>query len=148
MKLKESLVAFLFILAAKASVGDSLPEFQDCFADCRNTLCVSPLSASSKYQQDSISPLAVRLFSWDCDLDCDYKCQQIVSRERKQAGLPMVQFEYLASPSCSPRCFHSATFLSIIETMARSKDTANMWPIETRKRQPCCRNFCFYYSWP
>lgn len=92
MKLKESLAAFLFVLAAKASVGDSLPEFQDCFADCRNTLCVSPLSASSKYQQDSISPLAVRLFSWDCDLDCDYKCQQIVSRERKQAGIPMVQF--------------------------------------------------------
>lgn len=91
MKLQKALLGIVLVLAVSASVGDTLPQFRSCLSDCRTSECSSS-APSSKYEPDSISPLAAKLFLWDCELDCDYKCQQLVSRERKKEGLPMVQF--------------------------------------------------------
>lgn len=91
MKLQKFLLEVSLILAVIASIGDSLPQFRSCLSDCRTSDC-STSRASSKYQQDSINPLAAQLFQWDCNLDCDYKCQQLITRERKSSGLPVVQF--------------------------------------------------------
>lgn len=78
-----------FFVAALASLGDTLPEFVACVPDCQ-ALCLDP--ASTKYARDSVNWVAGGLFQWDCVLDCRYKCQQIVTRLRMAAGLPMVQF--------------------------------------------------------
>lgn len=90
MKLQLVLLEFALIPVVTASVGDTLPEFRSCLSDCQ-TECSSS-SPSSKYDQDSISPVAAKLFQWNCELDCGYKCQQLISRERRSNGLPMVQF--------------------------------------------------------
>lgn len=79
----------LLIPAAVASVGDSLPAFKQCLSDCQAT-CQDP--ADSKFSQDSVNWISAALFQWDCALDCNYKCQQIVTRQRAADGLPMVQF--------------------------------------------------------
>lgn len=87
--MKVALVAVLLVPAALASVGDKLPEFKLCFSDCKAT-CLDP--SSTKYAEDSINWVLANLFQWDCPLDCSYKCQQIVTRDRLAEELPMVQF--------------------------------------------------------
>ncbi|OBA21347.1 Per1-like protein [Metschnikowia bicuspidata var. bicuspidata NRRL YB-4993] len=76
---------------AHASIGDRLPEFALCVKDCEAETC-STSSPSLKYLQDSVNPLSAILFAWDCPLDCNYKCQQKVTRIRQNAGLDVVQF--------------------------------------------------------
>lgn len=86
--MKSALLAAALIPAALASVGDGLPAYKTCLADCQG-LCPD---TSPKYSQDSTNWVAKTLLQWDCDLDCDYKCQQKVTRQRTAEGLPMVQF--------------------------------------------------------
>ncbi|KAM9890273.1 hypothetical protein OXX79_011548 [Metschnikowia pulcherrima] len=76
---------------ASASVGDRLPEFQSCFEDCDAVTC-SSLTPSSKYAENSINAISKVLFWWDCQSDCNYKCQQQVTNIRQNAGLAAVQF--------------------------------------------------------
>ena len=53
---------------------------------------------TSSYTKDDflnrhrISSVPKVIFSWDCLLDCKYKCTQLVTEEREKEGLPVVQF--------------------------------------------------------
>lgn len=89
LSMKLSHIITLLIPVAIASVGDNLPAFKQCLPDCQ-AACVDP--SSSKYAQDSTNWISAALFQWDCSLDCNYKCQQIITRQRAAEGLPMVQF--------------------------------------------------------
>lgn len=85
--MKLSLV-FLIPLVV-ASIGDGLPAFKKCLTECLDA-CLDP--DSSAFSEDSINWVFGLLFRWDCNLDCNYKCQQIVTRDRVAKGLPTVQF--------------------------------------------------------
>lgn len=82
-----ALIALIPIVAA--SIGDGLPAYTSCLSDCQS-YCADP--SSPKYAQDSTNWIAKALLQWDCDLDCDYKCQQKITRQRISEKLPMVQF--------------------------------------------------------
>lgn len=85
------LFLILFPLAVKASVGDSLPEYEKCVVECESLVC-SAKSPSPKFSSNSVNPIAKVLFGWDCYLDCGYKCQQLVTAERINHGEEVVQF--------------------------------------------------------
>lgn len=81
------------------SLGDNLPEFQNCKNHCDNYQCSGKklLSFSSKYKEDdfkinSVSFPFKQLFGWDCLSDCDYKCQQIITNIRASHEDPIVKF--------------------------------------------------------
>lgn len=76
---------------ALASIGDNLPEFTQCVRSCEDLTCL-PAPPLPKFAEQTINPLAARLFLWDCPLDCQYKCTQHVTDLRQQSGLRMVQF--------------------------------------------------------
>lgn len=66
-----------------ASVGDRLPEFQECIEVCKQENC--------DIGEPSI-PLHHRLLLWNCDSECDHTCQHIITDQRVAEGLPIVQF--------------------------------------------------------
>ncbi|KAF4122483.1 hypothetical protein GMORB2_7475 [Geosmithia morbida] len=70
---------------ARASIGDRLPEFQQCLAVCRGENC-------DPNRPQTHIPLLHRLLFWDCPSECDYTCQHIVTAGRVSAGQPVVQF--------------------------------------------------------
>lgn len=74
----------------RASVGDNLPEFRDCVAEC--VPACSAATDSPYYLRNTINTIAGTLFLWDCPLECSYQCQQRVTSVRHASGLPMVQF--------------------------------------------------------
>lgn len=113
--MKKHLLFLSLLCGVLSSAGDQLPEFADCRKECELVLCpqdpnvraTSPSggsfgSISAKvdaiddlielYSKNSINPVSEIIFNWDCALDCNYKCQQIVHSRRKHAGLPTVKF--------------------------------------------------------
>lgn len=121
--MKPLTLALLLVNTAviNASVGDQLPEFQQCLVDCDHTFhCDSSnifekiemqrlASDEGKYLNNAkrnraqflrddfdkvgdVNFLSRTLFRWTCQADCDYKCQQIISKQRQQQGDPMVKF--------------------------------------------------------
>lgn len=70
-----------------ASVGDRLPEFQDCVELCKQENC-HPETLEHKNN----IPLIHRLLQWTCPDECDYTCQHIITTSRVEAGHPVVQF--------------------------------------------------------
>lgn len=101
----------LLLSLVVASVGDYLPEFQDCLEKCNDVQCVS----HTQFGPHHLNPIAKTVFLWDCSLDCNYKCQQLITQERKQAGMSMVQF-YGKWPF--RRIFGVTEFLSSLFSMA------------------------------
>ncbi|CAD6503427.1 BgTH12-03092 [Blumeria graminis f. sp. triticale] len=73
----------IFIFGCFASYGDRLPEFQQCVQTCTMENCHGGSS--------SISVLH-RILLWNCDSECDYTCQHIITAERTSASKPVVQF--------------------------------------------------------
>lgn len=39
-----------------------------------------------------LSPVIQMIFHWDCNLNCNYKCQQLITNKREVENLPMVKF--------------------------------------------------------
>ncbi|RLV89934.1 Protein PER1 [Spathaspora sp. JA1] len=79
-----------------ASPGDDLDEFQQCIEQCQYQTCDK--SGDIKYYNqdwkfDSM-PLAkhLQLLYWDCDSNCDYQCQRIITKERKEKDQEIYQF--------------------------------------------------------
>ncbi|CAK9441674.1 uncharacterized protein LODBEIA_P55420 [Lodderomyces beijingensis] len=70
------LLSLLLAPTVQASIGDSLPEFQDCIASC-NCQAI---------------PFSARCPIWSCSHNCDYHCQQLITNELLDAGGFMVQF--------------------------------------------------------
>ncbi|KAG2734311.1 hypothetical protein G9P44_002317 [Scheffersomyces stipitis] len=131
-------------VAVLASVGDQLPEFQNCLEQCYTFMSCPQLSLAEQIEFDSeskdilqdqspeevsneeqeeappllqkravlvstgetpehskeefssglydISPLSPFKSLWDCEADCNYKCQQIITDKREKTGLNVVQF--------------------------------------------------------
>lgn len=96
-------VTLLTLLASVgfASPGDNLLEFDDCKYACEyQKSCpgsqINYIDAStnefSGWRFDQC-PLALSTFLfWDCISDCDYQCQQIITKSRIEAGEEILQF--------------------------------------------------------
>lgn len=72
-----------------ASIGDRLPQYRECLAQCYETQCVSHTPFLTEYDVNVFSKY---LLLWTCPLDCDFKCRSHVAATRKSQGLPIVQF--------------------------------------------------------
>ncbi|KAK3070719.1 hypothetical protein LTR53_009972 [Teratosphaeriaceae sp. CCFEE 6253] len=67
---------------ATASLGDRLPEFKSCVADCKEANCgANGLSI----------PLQHRILLWDCLAECDYSCQHIITASRLARDPPYLE---------------------------------------------------------
>lgn len=98
--------------AVLASPGDDLQEFQDCRYQCEQLTCYSnpyhllqdqfkeALKASGQYRRyeplwrftSGKLGLPMKILQWTCPTNCDYQCQQIVTKERVKSGQEVVQF--------------------------------------------------------
>lgn len=109
-----SLTVLLLMAAAAvwASPGDNLDEFRDCRFQCEQLSCyLNPyyllqnqfeeaLKASGEYRR--YEPLwrftlgkinlPMQILGWDCPSNCDYQCQQIVTKERVRNDEEVYQF--------------------------------------------------------
>ncbi|KHJ36390.1 putative post-gpi attachment factor 3 protein [Erysiphe necator] len=72
-----------YIFGVSASLGDRLPKFQECLEFCKQENCQNGINSI---------PLLHRLLLWNCDSECDYTCQHIITDQRVAAGEPIVQF--------------------------------------------------------
>jgi len=70
---------------AGASIGDRLPEFRSCVADCKEANC----------GENGLSiPLQHRLILWDCPSECDYTCQHVITTQRLARDPPYLEPVY------------------------------------------------------
>ncbi|KAH3899597.1 Per1p SCDLUD_003877 [Saccharomycodes ludwigii] len=85
------------------SPGDRLPEFTGCRRICEWKLdCpVKSHFDDSSYSQkfpldyqhfDKSPPYIYKLLKWDCNFECDYQCQQIITKDRVVDNKPIYQF--------------------------------------------------------
>jgi len=104
----------LLAYTALASPGDDLYAFQDCLYQCEQITCnnnpyhiiqqefYTELSNNPDYefryynphwQFDPMPlPLHLRLLGWNCELNCDYQCQRIITGERIKNHEEIYQF--------------------------------------------------------
>lgn len=79
----------LFLPCVLASIGDRLPQYQECVSNCLDVQCDAGVSFLPEYD---VNILTSYLFLWTCPLDCDFKCRSHVTAMREKQGLPRVQF--------------------------------------------------------
>lgn len=93
---------------ANASLGDKLPEFQRCVKYCSIITCdgikyfpdVTPEMHQNLLRDKEVvdlydsSPIGLylTLLGWDCDSNCDYQCQRLITEARISEGLELYQF--------------------------------------------------------
>lgn len=103
-----TLAACLFNDVVQASIGDELPEFQKCFRYCEVITCnkaskypdLTPelyqnlMKDKSLVQMFDKPPLDTHLtiLGWDCESNCDYQCQRIITLDRMEDNLEIHQF--------------------------------------------------------
>lgn len=109
MSLNKTTILVLALLGrAFASLGDDLPEFKSCVKYCELLTCNQfskyPDISAKEYAElrediDLINtfdktPIAfhLTLLGWDCESNCDYQCQRLVTQERTEQGLEIYQF--------------------------------------------------------
>ncbi|KAK3954922.1 Per1-like-domain-containing protein [Pseudoneurospora amorphoporcata] len=61
-----------------ASIGDRLPEFQECVRVCERENC------GPDAEHQTPIPLHRRLLLWTCPQECDYTCQHLITSSRLQ----------------------------------------------------------------
>ncbi|RKF79330.1 Protein PER1-like protein [Golovinomyces cichoracearum] len=87
-------ILVFFTLRASSSFGDRLPEFQHCL-DTRELQEWGEFNSyallSSKAHLTKLAFLH-RVLLWNCDSECDYTCQHIITNQRTAAGKAVVQF--------------------------------------------------------
>lgn len=101
-----------FITPALASEGDDLEEFEDCLYQCNELTCFKnpyhvvqeeykDVLKKKNYQFHRYEPSwkfdqslsgVLRAMLWDCESNCDYQCQRIITSERKANGEEVYQF--------------------------------------------------------
>lgn len=92
---------FCFAITAFASPGDKLDEFRECTDACEyQRRCAQSRISSTDFSSNVFrgiefgeTPVVLKwgLF-WDCVADCDYQCQQVITRERIAYGEEIFQF--------------------------------------------------------
>ncbi|SCU96651.1 LADA_0H02036g1_1 [Lachancea dasiensis] len=101
MRLIIILASFLAVgNPVRGSIGDRLDEFQECKDDCQGSLgcngLVDETVAKLGSKEDIYFSRAPSLLSnfafWDCESNCDYQCQQIITQMRIFEGDDIVQF--------------------------------------------------------
>ncbi|CAN6654184.1 protein Per1p [Trichomonascus vanleenenianus] len=82
--MKIGVLAVLSAITAvvNASVGDRLPQFQECVQNCIDVEC----------QGKAELPTHLKFLLWDCPQDCDYVCQRGITAQRIESGQEVVQF--------------------------------------------------------
>lgn len=85
-----------------ASPGDGLDDYQDCTYQCERIICdrypyhlIESLTLQEEEQDgehhryncewvfsSTPLPLHLRMLLWDCEQNCDYECQRIITKER------------------------------------------------------------------
>ena len=102
------LVGLLFTSVVYGSVGDELPEFQKCLRYCEVITCDKaseyPDLTPELYQNLMKDTALVQMFDkpplnahltllgWDCESNCDYQCQRIITLDRMEDNLEIHQF--------------------------------------------------------
>lgn len=107
-----ALLVSLFVSPALASEGDDLEEFEDCLFQCTAITCLNkPYHVIQEeykeelkkrnyqfhryepsWQFDQSPNGLLKLMLWDCESNCDYQCQRIITSERKANGDEVYQF--------------------------------------------------------
>lgn len=105
-------VALRLFNFAFCSPGDKLPEFKDCLHQCRQISCfhnpyylmqeehraaLNKIDYKFKryepsWKFDLTIPFHLAVLFWDCKSNCDYQCQRIITKERKDRGDEVYQF--------------------------------------------------------
>lgn len=97
------LLCFFLIQLCLSSPGDDLDEFEDCTNLCEYLTCYEENKQDSNdfdrqeafengpFQRPPL-PLHLRALLWTCEQNCDYQCQQIVTKERIENGEEVLQF--------------------------------------------------------
>lgn len=107
-----TLSALGLIPSIVASEGDELDEFEDCLYQCTQIECFNnPYNViqiefekvlkrknyafhryepSWSFENSLNGPL--KALMWDCEANCDYQCQRIITKERKVKGEEILQF--------------------------------------------------------
>lgn len=134
----------VFATGASCSVGDRLPEFHKCLQLCghiygcesrpgsvlQNVLdsvgSSSDAYLAQAFEQYSINPICRGLFLWDCALDCNYKCQRIVTEHQVSSGGQVVQF-YGKWPFV--RVFGMQEVASVAFSVANLMASYRNWPL-------------------
>ncbi|KAG5518855.1 hypothetical protein PMAC_002386 [Pneumocystis sp. 'macacae'] len=84
-----SLLLVSSIISVSCSRGNQLLEFKNCVASCITLNCRK--DAPTQLIHGSL-PLILRIGMWNCQSECDYSCQRIVTLYRKKNGLREEQF--------------------------------------------------------
>ncbi|ODQ80388.1 hypothetical protein BABINDRAFT_161335 [Babjeviella inositovora NRRL Y-12698] len=101
MKPLGPLLITLLLSACLASPGDDLEDFEACREDCKVLVCWNVaneqnITLETYPQLAYFSPMPLPNYltwlRWDCELNCDYECQQIITRERIERGEEVLQF--------------------------------------------------------
>lgn len=109
------LALLLLLLLTRASLGDDLDEFWDCKFQCEQITCYNnpyhlvqyehldelrandpdfellPFNPEWHFDQMPLPWLLQALF-WDCESNCDYQCQRLVTHDRIANGDEVYQF--------------------------------------------------------
>lgn len=94
-------MTLLLASVVTASPGDNLDEFQDCKYACEYSRSCpgsqigyidSTTNEFSGYGFQKCPVLLSTFLAWDCISDCDYQCQQIVTKLRIENGEEIYQF--------------------------------------------------------
>ncbi|CAN3372339.1 hypothetical protein DIURU_004537 [Diutina rugosa] len=93
-----SLVA---MVSVEASAGDNLDEMDFCKGQCWHMACAHydyrddhpewPYTAHWSFTEEPL-PRYLQLLGWDCEANCDYECQRIITAERRAENLEVLQF--------------------------------------------------------
>lgn len=78
-----------FIVCGLCSRGNELPEFKDCVATCIILNCKKDVP--TQFIRNKL-PFILRIGMWNCQSECDYSCQRIVTLHRKKNGLKEEKF--------------------------------------------------------
>ncbi|CAH6722044.1 protein Per1p [[Candida] jaroonii] len=79
---------WVFIATVLASPGDRNKRFKRCVRECDRSNCRGLVTTWHFQPYDPY----LSFLNWDCFQDCDYQCQQIITKERIQNNRKIVQF--------------------------------------------------------
>lgn len=82
---------------SRASPGDQLDEFDDCVDACavaKHCPDAEAIEEDNPFKNDQFADLGLcyKLLLWDCNSDCDYQCQHVITNMRIQNGEEIYQF--------------------------------------------------------
>lgn len=105
-----ALSVLAIVIKVAASEGDELQEFEDCLYQCTEITCNNnPYNVTQAESKDTQRLKAqflpynpawrfkapdsyLKALFWDCESNCDYQCQRIITNERKENGQEVLQF--------------------------------------------------------